>query len=167
MVDKPPASQDVPDIPAPEDPGAKGAAAQIVAETTAVASVQTTISTVPSVGKRPSFRNIARQLQPEELCHPGVVKLIIENLDRAEEEAEEFKSYIEKFHQADVERSVLKEKLKASKAIEVAFAVGVGLGGVIIGLAPTFWDASSRGPIALAVGILLVIGGIAVRVIKQ
>jgi hypothetical protein len=166
----PPPEPAEPEVPAPEDDLAPAAAAQVVAaaNTTAVtATVQATIATVPSVGKRQSFRNIARQLQPEELNHPGVVKLIIENLDRAEDECEDLKSYMEKFHQADVDRSILREKLKTNKSIEVAFAVGVGLGCVIIGLAPTFWDATSRGPIALVVGALLVVGGIAVRVIKQ
>lgn len=164
----PPPEPAEPESPAPEDLAPAGAAQVVAAAVTAGATTaQASIATVPSVGKRQSFRDIARQLKPEELNHPGVVKLIIENLDRAEDECEDLKSYMEKFHQADVDRAVLREKLKTNKAIEVAFAVGVGLGCMIIGLAPTFWDDTSRGPIALGVGILFVVGGVAVRVIKQ
>jgi len=140
---------------------------QIVSQTTVAEIVQTTVATVPASGTRVSFRNIARQLNNEELCHPGVVKLIIENLDRAEEECEQLRSYVEKFHGADIERSVLKEQLKSSKALDAAFAVLIGLGCAAIGVTPSFWDSTDRGPIILALGIALLLGGVLVRVFKK
>jgi hypothetical protein len=122
---------------------------------------------VPTTGKRQSVRNIARQLTDDDLGQLGVVKLIIENLDRAELECETLQVYVEKYHQADKNCGIYEERAKTSTAIEVAFAVFVGLGCAIIGLVPSFWDQTSRGPLALGIGILLVVGGIVTRVIKR
>jgi hypothetical protein len=157
----------IPEAQAPEDPsGEEATQPQIITEAAAVA-VQTTLTSVPTFGKRQSFRNIARSLSAEELCHPGVVKLTIENLDRAEEECEDLRSYMDKFHAADVERNILREQLKAIRALEVAFAVLIGLGCAVIGVTPSFWDATERGPIALGLGIAMVCGGIVVRVVRR
>jgi hypothetical protein len=153
---------------APEDrSNTQSAEPQILSETTTATIVQATVAAVPSSGTRQSFRNIARQLNTEEMCHPGVVKLIIENLDRAEEECEQLRSYQEKFHAADVERNILREQLKTSRALDVAFAVMIGLGCAVIGLTPTFWDASDRGPLALALGLAMVVAGVGVRIAKR
>jgi hypothetical protein len=159
-----------PDVHAPEDLTPKGESEgqDISTKPVGVApAIESNVATVPTTGKRQSVRNIARQLTDTDLSHLGVVKLIIENLDRAEIECETLQTYVERFHLSDKNCGILQEKLKTNTAIEVAFAVGVGLGCAIIGLAPSFWDGTYRGPMALGIGLLLVLGGIAVRVIKR
>jgi len=157
------------DAAAPEDTSVKPASASqfLVADAAMAVSVHETLSSVPNTGRRQSVRNVARQLNPEELTNSGVIKLIIENLDRAEDDCEGFELYVDRFHGADKQCAVFAEKLRTQASIEVAFGVGVGLGCALIGLSPSLWDASYKGPMILAMGILLVLGGVAVRVIKR
>src|SRR6266446_3044623 len=67
--------------------------------------------TTSATGRRPSFRDIRRQLTEEELRQPGVQKLLIEDFERAENECELLRSYIDKYHQADKLVGILNEKL--------------------------------------------------------
>lgn len=151
-----------PDTPTPEAPkhGDSAQAPAVNAEPAGAATVATT-------GKRQAFREIRRELTDAELASPGVQKLLLDNLDRAESDCEVLQAYVERFHEADKRAAVLQEKLRTETAFEILFTVGVGIGCAIIGLAPSFWDQSAKGPIALAVGIVLVTGSAAARVYKK
>ncbi len=138
-------------------------------------TVGTSISTppaysqeMPAYGKRIAFRDIGRKLSDEDFASPGVQKLILDELERADAECEQVKSYIERFHEADKKASILEERLNSSRAVEVLFGLGVGLGGAIMGLAPFFWNAqTAHGEITIAIGILLIVGSTIARMIKK
>lgn len=121
----------------------------------------------PPTGKRQALRDLRRELTPEELASTGVQKMLLEELARADEECDERREYERLFHLADKRAAVLQEGTKTSKSLDAAFGVMVGLGGAIIGLAPFFWDKPPAGPICLTVGILLVIGGVAVQAVRR
>jgi hypothetical protein len=125
------------------------------------------IKTVAPTGKRQAFRDIRRQLQEQELSNPGVQKLLLEELETADSRCEVLEGYVDRFHESDKRAAVLEEKLRTQTAFEILFGVGVGLGCAIIGLAPLFWDSTVKGPIILAVGVLLVAGSAAARIVKQ
>jgi hypothetical protein len=133
----------------------------------AIAVVATQVTTVAAFGKRQSLRAIRRELQEGELTNPGVQRLILEDLETAERECEALGEYVERFHEADKRAAVLEEKLRTNTALEILFAVGIGMGFVILGLAPYFWDATLRGPAALCVGAVLIVGSVVGRVVKR
>ncbi len=126
-----------------------------------------TITTVAAVGRRQSFRAIRRELQEAELTNAGVQRLILEDLETAESECDALREYVERYHEADKRAAVLEEKLRTHAALEILFAVSLGIGFAIVGLAPYFWDETWKGPAALAVGAMLIIGSVAARVVKR
>jgi len=125
----------------PEDPAPRAVDPHAVIEATVAAvAIQTSLTTAPSSGKRQSFRNIARQLDEKELCHPGTVKLIVENLEHADAECDDLRTFVERFHDADKTSAVLQEKLKTEKAVEIAFGAGVGIGCSMISIGICVWE---------------------------
>jgi hypothetical protein len=92
---------------------------------------------------------------------------LLDECDRAQAEIEVLAGYRERYHDADKEAAVLRERVRSVTALEVMFGVGVGLGGAIMGLAPLFWDAQPKGYVALAVGFLLILGATIGRVLKR
>ena len=151
--------------PTPETP--KDESAESVRPPESVVIEETRITAVATTGKRQAFRDIRRQLQEQELSNPGVQKLLLEELETADARCEILDAFVERFHVADKRAAVLEEKLRTQTAFEILFGVGVGLGCAIMGLAPLFWDATSKGPITLVVGFLLVAGSTIARVVKQ
>lgn len=109
-------------------------------------------------GRRQAFRDVRRQLTDDDLQSPGVHKLILDELERAETECDQYRAYLERYHEADRKAAVLEEKLRPSRAVDVLFGVGVGVGSAIMGLAPTFWMVQPLGQLCLAVGAVLVVG---------
>jgi hypothetical protein len=112
----------------------------------------------PTTG-RAAFRGINRQLNDADLTNPAVGRLLLDAWDTAEERCRDLTPYVERFHEADKRAAVLAEKARTAVAVDVAFGVVIGIGTAILGTKPDFWLG--------AVGALLVIGGIAVRVIKR
>jgi hypothetical protein len=149
--------------PEEQKPQPPGADQSSEVEVVATAS----ITTVAAVGRRQSFRAIRRELQEAELTNPGVQRLILEDLETAESECEAIREYVERYHEADKRAAVLEEKLRTHAALEILFAVGLGMGFAIVGLAPYFWDGTLRGPAALLVGAVLIIGSVAARIVKR
>ena len=125
-------------------------------------------SAVPASGKRAALRDVRRQLTDEELKSPGVQKLLLDMLQEADDEREELRPYVDRFHDANKTAAVLREGLKTHTAIEVFFGVGVGLGGAIIGLSPFFWGMKPLyGGITVIVGLCLMIGSTIGRAVKK
>ena len=125
-------------------------------------------SSVPASGRRAAFRDVRRQLTDEELKNPGVQKLLLDMLQEADDEREELRSYVDRFHDANKTAAVLREELKTHTAIEVFFGVGIGLGGAIIGLAPFFWGKEPKyGGITAIVGLGLMVGSTLGRTVKK
>lgn len=119
--------------------------------------------TAPATGRRLAFRDVKRELTDEDLASSGTQKLILDMLLAAELERDDYKEYLKKYYDADTRAQVLEEKLKSNDTNETLFAVGVGIGGAIIGLAPLYWDKPPAGVIALIIGGLLAGGAVAGR----
>lgn len=93
--------------------------------------------------------------------------MLLEKLENAEAKCDVLQAFVERYHQADKRVAVLEEKLKANLVIDVSFTVGFGVGCSVLGLIPTFWDGTAKGPAALAVGLILVVGSVIVRIIRR
>jgi hypothetical protein len=160
------------DNPTPEEPDNRRPEQAIAPQGTAVekttdSPASTSPTTVQPTGNRQALRNIRRQLDESELASSGVQKLLIEMLERAESDCEIAEGYRDRYHAADKRAAVLEEKGRTQTALEILFAVGLAIGGVLIGLAPSFWDASYKGPTVLAFGIVLILGSVIGRVAKR
>lgn len=154
-------TEPLPPTPTPNEP-----ATGQTASAPGSAPVQAAGGTSPS-GRREAFRDLRRRLTDEDLASPGVHRLLLDECDRAQAEIEVLAGYRERYHDADKEAAVLRERVRSVTALEVMFGVGVGLGGAIMGLAPLFWDAQPKGYVALAVGFLLILGATIGRVLKR
>lgn len=107
------------------------------------------------------MRDLRLQLTDEELKQTGVQKLLLEDLERAELECDTLRVYVERYHEADKEAAILKEKLRTETAFETMTNVGLIGGGAILGIAPNVWPLNTvNGIAALVVGGLFVIGSL-------
>jgi hypothetical protein len=116
----------------------------------------------PQSGRRQAFQDLKRGLTDTELASTGTQKLLLDMLECAEAERDEYKQFVGKFHEADKRTGVLEEKQQTNRTNEVMFGVMVGVGGTAIGLAPAIWDNGARGPLwcILCAGVgLALIGG--------
>jgi len=161
-----------PEQPKPEGPSPEAEVSNLEQKTTAavvevkVGDSIAAVAVVATSGKRQAFSNIRRQLSEADLASPGVQKMLLEELDRAESQCEVAEGFRERFHSADKEAAVLREKLKTVTAMEVFFGLGVAMGSIMIGLAPYFWDDKGRGGLLLAIGTVVLIGSAVARKIK-
>lgn len=112
-----------------------------------------------------AFRDIRRELTPEELTHPGVQKLILNSLDNALALNEKLSSYEVRFHEKDKQVDVLQERLKPQTALDLAFTAGLAIGLAFVGFATVAWDGTPKwvGPVFLVSGLLLTAGAIALK----
>jgi hypothetical protein len=125
-------------------------------------------STIAATGTRQAFRDIRRQLQEADLASPGVQKLLLDDLERAEAHNNILEGYIERYHQADKRAAVLEERLKSEKTIEIMFGVGISVGSALVGAAPSFWEQPHyAGPVVLSLGGLLIVGSIFARIVGR
>jgi hypothetical protein len=122
----------------------------------------------PPTGRRQAFRDLRRQLTDEELRNPGVMKLVLDEFEKAEIDNEILRAYVDRFYQADKRAAVLEEKLKTATALEVFFAVGLAVGAMIVGLGPFLWqEEAAYGVLCLIVGGVLLIGSVIARFVKS
>jgi hypothetical protein len=100
------------------------------------------------------------------LASKGVQKLLLNELETSEGDCEALRAYVERYHESDKRAAVLEERLKTNTGTEIMFSIGLVVGGALIGWAPTLWDGSSKGPIALAIGVILVAGSGIAKAVK-
>ena len=121
-------------------------------------------------GDRQVFRALRRQLSDEDLAQPGVQKLILHMLEQAEADRDEVESFRQRYHDSDKEVAILKEKGKSATAVDIAYGVGTGAGGAMIGAAFYFWGKDPpddlAGRVVFWFGLLLFVGGVLIKVIK-
>lgn len=127
---------------------------------------------VPRGKGRQSFRRLSRELSPEGLRETGTQKMILDLLDRLQDENEALKEFKEKFHERDKDVVVLRERLKKSKAQDIVIGATLAGGSLVLGYLPSLLLPtglpSPTGWVALVVGGLLVVGSwTAWRVLKR
>lgn len=120
-----------------------------------------------SKGRR-AFNNLRRELTDEELSSPAVQRLLIDDIERLEKENGKLIDYQDLFYKADKKSAVLDEKLKTNVAQEVVFGVCLTVGAAFLGFTPSLWVLDkSHGWISLALGFVLIIGGVVSKVVKR
>jgi hypothetical protein len=120
-----------------------------------------------SKGRR-AFSRLRRELTDEELSSPAVQRLLIDDIERLEKENGRLIEYQDSFYSADKLVATLSEKLKTNTAQEIVFGVCLTVGAALIGVAPSLWNSTNlHGQISIALGAILIVGGIASKVVSK
>jgi hypothetical protein len=124
----------------------------------------------PVTGQVPKARRtlalLKRELSDEELSSPVVGKMLVEELERAEEEIVELKTFRDKFTEADKRVAVQNEKLKGNVAIEIISTGCIAAGAAALVYAPEAWKSQPNGWISVIFGGVLTIAGIVAKAIR-
>ena len=115
---------------------------------------------------RRALSSLRRELSDKELLAPAVQKLLVDEIERLEEENGGLATFRGRFHEADKKAAVLEQNGKASVAYEIISLTCITVGGAALGYAPAVWTAQPSGYIALGFGAILVAGGVAAKAIK-
>jgi hypothetical protein len=111
---------------------------------------------------RKALSRVIRELTDPELASPGVQKMLIEELEEAQEKSRELESYRDRYHEEARRAAVLEIKAQRSRAWEILSTISIAMGTLIMGHAPTLWRVQPSGWLALICGgVLIVIGIIA------
>lgn len=113
-----------------------------------------------------ALSKVTRELSPEELMQTGTVKMLVATVDRLEAELDEMKDYRERYHEADKRAGSLQARMSSlwhgTLTQEVVSGLALGTGAAIVGFVPSLAD-SLQG-MALTLGMVLILGGIAAKV---
>jgi hypothetical protein len=121
----------------------------------------------PALKGRRSFSRIRRELTDDELGSSGVQKILMDDVDRLESEKSEINPYIEGFHKLDKENAVLKEKVKLRISSDITFGGFLTIGSAAVGYSPVLAAVPNASSIVLWGGIILLLAGIASKVILK
>lgn len=116
---------------------------------------------------RKAFSKLATELTDEELSSPGVQKMLLAEISRLESAVIYSESFKDKYHVADKDREVLKQKEKTFIFSEILYSVSLTLGAALIGLTPSIKASEVSPAIIGIVGFLLVGGAIVAKVVKK
>lgn len=147
--------------PIPEGTG------QTIGRAGEVATTLRTGGDMPPSGRH-IFRGLSRELNDVDLANPGVQKMLLSELERVDGECGTLRGYSERFHEADKQVGILREKLRTVTSIEVIFGVGMAIGGAIFTLAFSFPEVmKSYKEVFLIVGAVIILGVSGARLIKR
>lgn len=114
----------------------------------------------PLPKSRKALAGVQRELSQEDLASPGVQKMLIEELERAEEENIELRAFREKFHGADKELGIAKQKIKGWTAMEILSTGCIAVGAAAFAYLPEAVKTKYGGWVAVAFGGVLTLIGI-------
>jgi len=109
---------------------------------------------------RRSFSRMRREMTDEELGNSGVQKVLMDDLDRLERENGDLRAFVDRFHEADKDNAVLKERAKYKVASDVAFGGFMTIGSAAIGYSPSLSSVPNASQIIFWAGVALLIAGL-------
>lgn len=116
---------------------------------------------------RRSLGRVRRELSDEELGAPGVLKMLIGEIDRLERELLEACKFRESFHAADKRVGVLESKAKTSLAAEIISTSCAAVGSAALGFAPSIWSDQPAGWLCIAFGSVLVLAALIAKWVQR
>lgn len=120
----------------------------------------------PKSGRK-STASLRRELTDRDLSNPAVARLLMDDVERLEQEVAQLPELRTSFHEADKRAAVLDQRLKVNTSQEIVFGVCTTLAGAAFGYAPSVWkDDSAFGPMSVAVGIVLLVCAFFAKAVK-
>ncbi|WP_321792786.1 hypothetical protein [Caballeronia sp. J97] len=108
--------------------------------------------------KRDALSGVDRVVQLADLNHPGVQKLVLDRLDRAEARVLELERYRQDYHDTREKLVVAESSLKRIMSLDVLQSTLLGVGCMAIGLLPTAWGNWGLFCIGGLGGLAMVVG---------
>jgi hypothetical protein len=121
---------------------------------------------VKGTSRRRSFKNLRREMVDEELSSPAVQRMLIDDIERLEDECEELRVCQQKFHDSDKRCGVLEEKFRSKISLEIMHVTCFLISGSVIGYAASNWTSQPVATLALILGGILAIAGVVAKMIK-
>ncbi|MET0438342.1 MAG: hypothetical protein ABW043_12705 [Devosia sp.] len=118
-------------------------------------------------GKRSAYLGAFRALTEKEITTPAVAMTLIERVEQLEAEKAQLGIYKDKYHEIDKELAVLRANHGGNLGNDLVFGVTLSAGFAAIGYAPSVWDQKGAGGVLLAIGIVVVLVGIAARAVRK
>jgi hypothetical protein len=116
---------------------------------------------------RRSLSRIKRELSDEELSTSGVQKMLIDEVERLDDENRALQRYRDRYYVTETQAAVLKEKLQSNTAIEVIINAAFAVGAAALGYVPAVWSTQPTGWITLIFGGCLIAAGILAKVARR
>jgi hypothetical protein len=111
------------------------------------------------------YSNIRREISESDLESPAVQRILLGEVDKLQTKVAELEIVKSSFHSMDKKSAILEEKLKSVNSHEVLYSLSLVVGSAVIGFSSVIWE-TGYGWIALAIGGILVVGGVVSRVVK-
>ena len=123
--------------------------------------------TKPRTGRK-STASLRRELSDKDMTNAAVAKLLLDDVERLEQQINELGNVQGRYHEADKRAAVLEQKLNVSRSQEIVFAVCTTLAGAALGFAPSAWsETNATGPIVLSAGVVLLICALIAKAVKS
>jgi hypothetical protein len=92
--------------------------------------------------------------------------MLVEELERVEDENNDLKNFREKFNTADKDLAVANQKLKGWQSMEIISTGCIAVGAAALVYVPEAWKTQPNGWIALIFGGVLTVIGIVAKAIR-
>lgn len=124
-------------------------------------------SVVLTAKSRRPFAKLRRELSDEELLSPAVQRLLLDEIEKLDRQVIQLEEYRNKFHEVDKRQAVLEQRIKRSISSDVIFGVCLCVGAAALGYAPSVWSHQPSGYLSIAIGSILIFGGIVSKLIQR
>ena len=95
------------------------------------------------------------------------MRIVLAERDQLRQQVTEVGEFRERFYDAERHSAVLKESTRKSVASEIIYGTCLTVGATLIGFTPFLWEAKPQGLMSLAAGVILILGGIASKVVRK
>lgn len=115
---------------------------------------------------RKSLSSARRDLSEEELSSSAVQKLLIDEVERLEDENQDLDYYREEFHKADKRASIFEERHRRVISQEIISNGCLVVGAAALGYVPSLSKDATTATIVAVFGGILVVAGIWAKVVR-
>ena len=116
---------------------------------------------------RQAYSKVRRELNEEEMLTPAVHRLLVNDIDRLEEEVGDLRHFRDDFYKCAEERAVLKGARNQQLAVQIVKDVCFATGGWLTGMSQGLWNNPPYGTVVLLTGFALIICGIVCRIVEK
>ncbi|MDQ2975980.1 MAG: hypothetical protein M3R69_11300 [Acidobacteriota bacterium] len=128
--------------------------------------IETSLPAV-SIKERRSFSKLRRELSDDELLSPAIQRMLLDEIERLDKQVSGLENYRKGFYESDKRAAVLEQKVNRSLSSELIFGVCLCVGAASLGYAPAVWKSQPSGYLAIAFGVILIIGGTLSRLMRR